>query len=377
MKLGILYVATLVAHIKLSFAYHPFIHTLDVEAFREVQRLHDLYHDSKVIRLCESTYRNLVLPGNSHFKAIVLFVDMRNHHHIEFLSMFKDIAHELHKYNEKQNENGHGKNNIFNFYVDVSDDSTEWIIRLHGMHHLPDVLHFGLGKTVQSGDFMDVPGFNAWIMTKATPETVWTSTMLFKQLLQFCHELPAVSVMPASFTQEVIGLLKDISSWFFRRKSLICCLLLSAIVLLYTLYKHRRELLMACALVLYLANMSCILSSLVMHIEYGNNVLRNSGNFISDMLNRLFTNSPKTQFAYECIIVSLLALTISVTLMYLCHIACDCSYVWLFGIVGLFGILVSSLILILNHKEQYYSFYFLPEKHLTRGGIHQDQRLLF
>ncbi|CDR94487.1 membrane protein, putative [Babesia bigemina] len=351
------------------------------EVYREVNdRFTDAHPWHRVIQVDEWSYRHWILPRNPHFDSVVLLIDSSKAVQREILDVVRLVAHRFDNASTDKGFEGEANSDTptYFFYADVSTPGCDWIVSLHQLKHIPELLFFRAGEIGQTNGMHGVTSFNEWISKNAVTQWKFTETEFFKLLYSFC-EVNAKS--PCHIHVETSNrrhLVRDLISLIKSRLWLIPIILVVIPVFIYTMLYRHCWLLRLGAVSLYALNVTCLISAIANYTPL--TIIPSEGFWLytSGLLQRFYVELSKWHYVNENVIVSLMFCILSATLLALRQCAFwDC---------GMFPVLFISLgfivtgwytISLLRQKGVSFCVDWLAELSIPRGSIDVDRNFLF
>lgn len=356
--------------------YHPFVDVLYQDAFAQVKELVESRKKHRLISINESQYRNLILPGSPYFRSIVLFIDMTDEEHVNILTLMSDVSTRFPDASSWNSDADTKSERVLFFYLDISDDETNWISHLHRIRQLPEIVRVGRLRSLHERKALRIDSFNTWILDEPHVAGHWTRRKLFTYALKFCS-LDPNDVGATKPSRGLVDVLRQV--WKIVSSRMLVCLVAALVIVIgtYMFFWHRRLLLISGSLIVYAVNISCIISAFITYVDYGKQLDVSSQGLKDRILNSWFTDNAKTQYFHECIIVTFIILLMSLCL-FVSSNALGKEMFWLSSIaMALLVVLANVMLMIIRHKKIPYSLDFLPDPKLPRGPLYVDRGIYF
>ncbi|ORM39435.1 uncharacterized protein BXIN_2997 [Babesia sp. Xinjiang] len=358
---------------------HWFIDVLDDEAYTAVKHmLGKSDPGSYVIRLDEPSYREYVLPGNRHFKSVVLYVDLDNPDHLIILDIYRLAVRRLH---EDAGDYPDETVNVFStptffFYLDVSGDECDWILYVHRIEYVPELLRFGSGRSVVGHRKFLTDSLNRWLQTNTPVLRSWTPEEMFDFMINFfVLPYPSRDESPISTTR---ALLLSLMSLVVFNIWTMLLVFIAFLIGIYAIIYRPPWLFLTASLTLYAVSFTCLISAIVSSRRYSVMVTDCPLYNPKCLIRRLFAASSKSQFLHEGALVQLLFLCLSGLLFALTKcVVYGYNKLSLTVILPTMIAILAFLFHIFDYKELPYSLEMIPSAPLPRGSIDNDRNYVF
>ncbi|EDO07375.1 uncharacterized protein BBOV_IV010210 [Babesia bovis T2Bo] len=346
---------------------HRFLRWLDINAYHEVSsRLLKFSKVGCVLPLDKHSYRNLVLPGNSHFRSVVLFYDNNELDDRLLLNTYRMIGCLFKDNWNNVNSSGHP---LYFFSFKVNDNDREWLYHLHNIKNTPDLIRFDLGRSITNTGQLRVDIFTKLLANKTdkNKQIEWDS--LYYLLIEFCQR-PFPATEP---TTNKTNPLLYVSALILKYKYL-CTFLCFIVLLLCAICVYKTRWLMAIAAIsAYVLSTMCIPASFRFAKSYGGKLLNCSKMDIKCIMGALFLDSTKMQYFYEGVIFQIMLLLLSFLIFKMA--TTESAFMSICSLV-IAMLLSIQLLSILKHKNVPFWIDFKPPIYLTRSRFTMTRDLL-
>ncbi|GBE60338.1 hypothetical protein BOVATA_018310 [Babesia ovata] len=235
------------------------------ETYREVNnRFIAVRPWDRVIQVDEWSYRHWILSRNPHFNSAVLLIDSFNPVHGDILDVFRSVAHHSYRTPTEKGFGGEGGGDAttYFFYVDVRTPGCDWIVNLHQLKHIPDLLFFRAGKIGQTNGIFGVDSFNEWVSTNAASKWKFNERELFEQMSRFCEVNAKSASKRVLATSNLRYILRHDIALMKSVLWMLPVIIIFVALLIYTTVYRQCLLLRLGSVALYTVNVTCFISAI-------------------------------------------------------------------------------------------------------------------